>query len=587
MTASLSVTSAADGSWAFSDGQLPPGSAVRLTVDKSTLPAYLTEGVTPCTTFLTADGQSDVAIGVIDAEDYAGGTPALAASCFVGGDPLLGGGSAAGDTLVGLPYQPGAPTGENAYFAKAADTGAVWGLAHARTTDTLYSAAFLRRHAGFGPAGPGGIYATDLTSGTTTTLVNFDADLGIATGAPGFPGGDPHSFDPPGNDPTVPNRDHSAWPYVGRIALGDLDLSGDESTLYTVNLRDRSVYALDLTTATVTVADSVDLSAAFTTTFGSCPNGQHRPWALGVNDDQLFIGAVCSAETGGSASDLRARVLAIDISTPAIFGPASAITDFSLDFDRGRVYRFNLPPLGPGTCPIDNSPSGCDEGMSTRWRPWNDTPQPYVALDPVGNGLQAPLFSYDPQPLLTDIEFSETGDVLLGFADRYGYQIGSGDYLPDETWEDGQNAGDLIRVCRTAGGYALQGDPACPIQLMNNQGPGGGEFDYADGGYQTSPWDDHQETGWGGLATLAGTDEVASTALDPYAALGFPQGGVWWLDSANDRRQYVIYQETPGSYQWQKVQGLGDLELIAAPAPLQLGNRVWFDVRQRRRAGRG
>ncbi|MEZ4675189.1 MAG: hypothetical protein R2932_13205 [Caldilineaceae bacterium] len=39
-----------------------------------------------------------------------------------------------------------------------------------------------------------------------------------------------------------------------------------------------------------------------------CVNGEARPFALAIHEAQLYIGGVCTAETGGTVNDLRAYI---------------------------------------------------------------------------------------------------------------------------------------------------------------------------------------------------------------------------------------------------------------------------------------
>ena len=45
--------------------------------------------------------------------------------------------------------------------------GTVWGLAYDRSRGLLYSSAFLKRHAGLGPLGAGGLYVSNLHTNQT------------------------------------------------------------------------------------------------------------------------------------------------------------------------------------------------------------------------------------------------------------------------------------------------------------------------------------------------------------------------------------------------------------------------------------
>ncbi len=94
----------------------------------------------------------------------------------------------------------------------------------------------------------------------------------------------------------------------------------------------------------------------------------------------------------------------------------------------------------------------------------------------------------------------------------------------------------------------------------------------------------HEETSSGGLALLPGRNEVATTCFDPFGG-PFLAGGVNWFSNttgASRPQGYFLYfGETSSSFasgDYGKAAGIGDLELLCDAAPLEIGNRVWFDT---------
>ncbi|MEZ4729903.1 MAG: hypothetical protein R3E79_22455 [Caldilineaceae bacterium] len=83
------------------------------------------------------------------------------------------------------------------------------GLAYARSTETIYAAAFLKRHVGLGPNGPGAIYAIDINGGTPTLFTDLallGANVGtvLSNNARGL------------GEPTSPNNDPTTFDQVGK-----------------------------------------------------------------------------------------------------------------------------------------------------------------------------------------------------------------------------------------------------------------------------------------------------------------------------------------------------------------------------------
>jgi Mg-chelatase subunit ChlD len=334
--------------------------------------------------------------------------------------------------------------------------GGVWGLAYDWRRSQLYAAAYLKRGARFGPAGPGAIYQVDLGTGGVRAWAVLEA------------GPDWHDLNN-GFDQTVAD-------WVGRSSLGDIDLSADGSTLFATNLFDGRIYRLSVPDGRV---------------LGSFPNGaaaepwaaDARPFALAVRDGRVYQGVVRSSMNTGDAGPLEGLVY-------------SSWPDGS---DLREELRFDLRYPRP----------------SSPWRTWG-CPTSYCA---------------GSEPLLTDIDWSGTGSMLLGLRDRAGdASIGIG-------------YGDLLPARPVAGGWQVVTAP---------------EF-----------YDDrtvHDESFWGGLAELPGIDQVASSALAPETA---NSGGLFWHDNATGRiaRAETVYSmaANPNSPTFNKAQGLGDVEVLCPP----------------------
>lgn len=335
-------------------------------------------------------------------------------------------------------------------------------------------------------------------------------------------------------DASQPSWDKDAFAQVGKVSIGDIDISADGNTLWAINLKQRELVKVDLTTNTVTGKHAI--------TDPGCSNGEFRPWALKVHDGKVWVGTVCSAETSQQASDLKAYVQAFDGST------FTTATSFALNYPKGSVGN------GPG-----------DE----KWQPWTNTYKTLAAN---------PSFAIYPQPILSDIEFDMDGSLILGFMDRMGHQVGSANYTPnhpDTTIVQGQTGGDIIRVCNNNGKYELENNATCTSGSTDGkdkgQGPGNGEYYWgemwdfnqwnADGGF-------HQETSFGGLAFKAGSGEIALTAMNPLNP-NANAGGVIWLNNATGGRAtnagVQVYRQQGGTDPYfGKAAGMGDVELFCA-----------------------
>jgi uncharacterized repeat protein (TIGR01451 family) len=548
------TTVRADGSYLF-PGLLGTTSPVR--IEFSNLPA----GYEPSSSATTGATQRGTATQFYSAPfcaanfaanlpaSYCQDNPLLCTSLFINGDPLQNGSANWPGMLLAVPNSGGNVTYP---LASGAQVGALWGQAWQATTRKLYSAAAVRRHAGLGPQGLGGIYVTNLAGTATTSnfvdLENapFNINLGNLpdNGLRGLPA-----------SATTANTDPQAYGAVGKQGMGDLDLSEDGNTLWAVNLNNRSLVKLDVTNgATPTAAQEFTFSNMGEP---SCTGGVLRPWGLKFYAGQGFVGAVCTAETSGLASDLRAYVFSFDPVAPTSL---TTVLSFPLNYIKG--YAFS--PFSPN---------------SNRWYPWTDTYADALMDGGVVYAANSRQGAH-PTPILSDIEFDTSGAMILGFVDRFGMQIGSLNLRPagGAGTIAAVSGGDILRACpNTAGAYVLESGGACGGITgggANGQGPGNGEFYSGDG--ITIGGTAHQETSDGGLALIPGGNRVALPAMDPTGNSG--TGGIVWLSNATGARvqsSQIFALSQPATMG--KAVGLGDLEYLCDAAPIEIGNRVWRD----------
>ncbi len=499
----------------------------------------------------------NVSVGFNNPAQYSQEVPTLVSSVFVNGDPLAGGTAGTSNAFVSYPYDNnGFGTPPNT-VAIASQIGSVWGTAPHPLSQTVFTAAMMKRHAGFGPLGQGGIYRLTLPA-TVTPFVDVNT-IGINTG--------PVIARTLGANAATPTHDPAAFDAVGKISIGDMDMSEDEQTLWLVNLFDRTLYSIYIGYSP-TVPDAGDVTA-YPIPDPGCSNGDYRPWAVDTYDGQIYVGIVCSAETSQLVADLEAHVLAMDADAPGTF---TTIFSMPLNFPRGYISTSGA--LSPGA----------------EWLPWIDQwtdigpPMPAPGAGPFGQAMY-------PQPMLTDIEFDIDGSMLLGFTDRFGHQGGNENYSTnpaDTATYEGAMGGDLIRVCNDGGTFVLENDSTCPGGSPTNtgapgQGPGGREYYWQDM-YNISPLPDsgtHQETIAGSLAHKFGSNEILTAVFDPSNYQRWRSGGVAWFRNSDGTRPrgYELVGPDAGGQPatFGKVAGIGDVELLVAPAPIEVGNRVWQD----------
>lgn len=583
MQVGSNVQTALDGSYSVT-----VGSTDQYRVEFSNFPtAFFSgpQGTGSGTSIQFVLGGSSANLGINYPSDYCGITnPQLVTPCYVNGTPFNNGlkisNSANDPFIVTVPYTPltdGSVTSENKYLSKGSEVGATWGMAYQRSSKFIFTSALLKRHSGFGAGGPGAIYKIDVSgaSQVTTQFVDLFGDLGISVGTDTR---DQTAADSLSTKKALPNHDAKAFGLVGKMSLGDIDISDDEKTLWVINTFDRKLYELPIGSPAVKPTTKI----AHTLPNPGCVNGVFRPWAIKVWRGKVYVGGVCTAENaGGTAANLKAYIYSYNIGdvNPDNF---TEVTNFPLNYSRGYT-----------------SISNTTTKTSAAWKPWianwSDITNPAPGAATYNQTIC-------PQPILSDIEFDVDGSMILGFMDRAGHQLGNANYSPDpldtQTYE-GTSAGDLLRMGLNANGtYTLENNATVNGVVSGGtnqtpaQGPGGGEFYWQDmfsistnknAPDGTPGLGGHQEISLGGIAILHGNNEVVETVFDPAAA--YRAAGTRWFSNTTGTatKVYQIFGTDGGSptqtpTTFGKANGLGDLELLCANQPIEVGNRIWNDL---------
>jgi hypothetical protein len=508
-----------------------------------------------------------VDLGVNNPIDFCQANPKVMTPCYVFGDPLATTGTPANDTaneaaIVRFDYNlDGVETGEDA-FATAGEVGSLWALAYKKQTRHLFGVATVRRHTGLGPQGIGGIYVMNPFGSTVTGNVidawSVETQLGVDVDDPASPfGGSTNPATSNANrglspDKTSPSQDAQAFSAVGKLGIGDIDISDDGNSLWFVNQYDKKLYAVDIAnynpanTATRPTAANI---SSYAIPNSGCVGGEWRPAGTKFRRGVVYVGGVCDASASQNLSDMRASVQAYNIA--------------------GNTWSeiFNFPL----TYPKGSSGSGSSE---KGWHPWSDD------WDVVRNGSTGNIFY--SVPMFTDIEFDVDGTMVLGFNDRTGMQTGRANYSPLAASGSftGFAGGDALRAFFSNGTFVLENNaksgPVTGYAPNNNQGPGFGEF-YEDNWRTTG----HTETIVGGLAIRPGSGEVVATSMDPHDS-SIWAAGVRYMSNFTGLRThaFAVYSDsndTP-SNEVGKSTGVGDVELTCQTINyLELGNRIWRD----------
>jgi hypothetical protein len=494
-------------------------------------------------------------------------------------------------TLQGIYYNTNqftVPTfGTNIFgFAGNDITGTTWGLAYSRRSKTVFQAAVVRNYMGtIGTDGFDKIYTHTFSdplddAGATATMTQSTtidlSTLGVTVGT------DPRST---GNiTGTSPYTDNSlVYQNVGKIGIGDIDISSDGDTLFVINMNQA---APSLAIINVSNPASPVLISDVALNMTPCTQGTFRPWAVKYFEGQVYIGGVCDAATG-SAANLQASVYRYDGGTSF-----TQVASMPLNYLRG--YTTFRASTGAVT--------------SANWLPWTNTWAPQtLTLSPSDIASQ-------PQPMLTDIEFLDDGSMVLGFSDRFAFQNANLQHRYDQTsgaTYTTPSGGDIIKFCNiggvltmeTATGGCLQNNTDVgSIAPSNPIGSGIKEYfddDYYNTGSSTGDAG-HSETSLGALAVLAGRQQILATSFDAVSTTA--NGGTSGPVNTSGIRKYTnaganvaggstattilggwvtVPQVTGGGSSIVsnfKGGNLGDIELLCNAAPIEIGNRIWNDA---------
>ena len=479
--------------------------------------------------FVTAP-VANVDFGLFNPADHASSFPRVATVRHIPG--LADNNGIRHNAIISFDYNASGASPVLATEASKANVGSAWGVAYSKTRQELYVASFFRRHSGLGPGGLGAVYSVDVTAAQNASVLTTLA-AGTEPAVRGLSG------------ETNPSNDFDAFGLVGRIGLGDIDISEDEKFLYVTNLFDKRLYKIDINTQAVV--------GSFLIPDPLCTNGEFRPFAVTCHEGKVYVGGVCDGSTG-DRPDLQAYIYIFDPVT-SMFG--GSVLDFPLDYIRGGGV-FDAPSLALG--------EGYNERYiehGNKWYAWENTYDINefngIFNDPTKHKI------LHSQPLFSDIEFDDTGAMILGFSDLTGYQLGTDNYVPDAS-------NSTLLTVAFAGGDILR------ATLVSNQWQIENHVTAAGAEYFTGDFfNTHNETSNGGLAILLGSNELFLTSLDPNE---LDSGGVLHLDQSTGGKTNAlkIWDGLLADGGVGKASGMGDIELLSDPAPIEIGNLVWDDA---------
>ena len=413
-------------------------------------------------------------------------------------------------------------TTKRTLLKKRKQIGAIWGLAYDKHHKDIYASSVLMRYVPLHNHKAGMIYKVD----NNNTLVPF-IDLGNKN----------VGID---DNTTFPrdlrnSKDYKIKALIGRAGLGDLDITPDSKYLYSVNLYKKELVKISIKDKNVTTFKIPNPYLK-----SECNASMVRPWALKVTNNGVFIGSVCEDRI---EDGIGATIQKFDDNNFSTIAKTN-----TLRYLRPRGYNPKLPTSA--------------EYQNSNWY----------------NGKKSHL----PQPMLTDIEFTTNGDMVLGYSDRAAYMR-----------EREGSQGDVRRMCKNPdGSYTDESTAVAPtdcsshkVKYKNNSDV---YYEYYVGDYYKGYLgeDGHPETAVGSLAVKRGDDYIYIGMVDGTQL--FEAGSIGILDNASGDKvaaqglinNISIKKDPKGELEiyGAKAGGIGDIELLCDTAPIEIGNYIWMDV---------
>ncbi len=529
--------------------------------------------------------------------------------------------------------------------------GSTYGLAFQKETRTLLIAAYLKRHAGFGPGGIDAIYKTKISlsgdADAPSVYCNLNT-LGINVGA------NPRTVALPDNA-DVPNTDAGVFGLVGKIGIGGIEISEDGKDLFVANMYQNKIHRINIGMPAKNSITAADVTANWLIPGPGLAGTEWHIMSVKNHDGKIYVGGIASkqrtdapdntqADLDADHVNLRAYVYAI---TPAT-GVVTEVLQFPLNYRRGQVidqFRY--------------------EFKTNWWRAWQNNGDADILRNDFNDGLETfpqPSAPYNtvsntgiiyPQPMLADLEFDGDGAMIIGLRDRFGDQGGLNNYFEGVNGNVSTSGGNFFRVFAcgevlragkagstwtiennatvTSNGVTtssnnlnVQGSPPAGASsfsgtfnptsgspwgwdaaINKNFGPGGRYYYYnqafTNAGVPLSNFESgsinlstvHYVKSNGGLALLAGSDEVINTAISPEGrtftagVLRFSNLGLYAGTNAGNMtdQQELIPGSAYGNpgmggspASFGKANGIGDVEILCDAMSIEIGNIVWNDA---------
>ena len=299
--------------------------------------------------------------------------------------------------------------------------------------------------------------------------------------------------------------------------------------------------------------------------------GVLRPWGLDFHNGRGYLGIVNDASISQSRDHLMAYVMSFDPS------------DISAGVTEEIAFPLNYPRERSSNAHMEDPQSL----RTAAWMPWIENwDMTHIPLDDRLSFQGGLLCSY-PQPVISEINFTADGSMVVQVMDRWAHQTGHLNYSADlssKTLIIGYASGDILKAFKDEDKYTLElTNSDDGVHYNKVDGPSySGEFFFQDN-FQSTDIAHHGELITGGAAILPGSGEVVSTVINPIETTlehfdfhGVFSQGVHYYDTETGLKTnaYLFVDQ----FNIGKANGLGDLEFALAPPSGEVGNYVWCDA---------
>ncbi|MCC6815156.1 MAG: T9SS type A sorting domain-containing protein [Saprospiraceae bacterium] len=294
---------------------------------------------------------------------------------------------------------------------------------------------------------------------------------------------------------------------VGKSGLGNMDISDDDQFLLVTNLFSKSL--LIIPTSNPSSNNIIELSIPNP----SCGAGDFSVAAVKYYNGNVYLGVTCTGESTKSSMSFHIYELNL----------LSRVFNLILSTDFAKNYWLT------------------DPGNSKFTSQW-----------------------------LTDIDFNNRGEMIIGISDRKGHTYcGGSDPLTNQE-------GDILVAYKVGSKWTLERagyvNGRAGSGVGRFEGPGFGEF-FGEDYWIVGP-SLHPEVSFGTVAT--GQDaEVINAVFDPrFESFA---GGLHRYNTDNGKMISSIELYNRNNNYFGKASGIGDVELMNESIPIELGNYIWLD----------